>query len=1384
MSAPPACPVASHKIVEGRYEIIDELGAGGFGTVYSAQQLATGQLVAIKVLRWPDHPAGGLDKRIARFRREMQLCAQMHHPNIVRLIDSGSLPQGFLYLVFEFLPGQNLATILANEGRLETQETCYLMLQVLDALACAHAEGVVHRDLKPANIMIVPTGARRNAIVLDFGVGVLAKDLHLPEQLRITATGEALGTPFYAAPEQLQGQPPTARSDLYAWGLVFLECLTGERVIGGSSIAEVVFKQLSPEPIALPDTLVDHPLGYLLARATTKAPAARDVTAHGLLQELEACALAGLSTGTRIHVPVRNGTAGQMDETLVESRLSKAAPPCTVFPFYPSSRQLIEGERRLVTALCSSISISSVDVAAPDFEFIDETVTNLQQTCINIAEHFEGHVVGMLGRQVLVYFGYPATREDDAERAARAALAIVSAIRERSHAVHVEKGVQVEVRLGLHTGLIIARQLQGLAGGLDQVLGTTATIATAVCELAEPFVILVSIESCRLLREKFTLCPTLEAEASETGPIPRFRLEPRATAPTSTSVEITPFVGREREFQILLGCWNRVRAGTGQGLLITGEPGIGKSRLAGELSRKLHSERHTWLECRCARDSANTTYYPMTQLLEQLVDPATEAEPEARLAALRLLLARYGFELAEALPLLSSLLSLPLLEPSPLLQVPPQKQKEMTINLLLSLLFEMAEEQPLVLVVEDLQWADPSTVELLNQLVSEIALARVYAIFSARPEFNTVWSNSAVFHLQLGRLDEVEVERMVLGLAHGHPLPSELVQQIAGRTEGVPLFVEQLVQMMLETGRMMKQGDRYVLVSALSEFDVPSTLWGLFMARLDRLGPAKETAQIAAALGREFGGDLLAAVSPLSASELEEHLGRLMAAELIQLRRRLKHTMYLFKHALIRDAAYESMPKRSRRQVHARIARILEERFPERGRERPELLAQHHAAAEQKREAIGYALRAGQAALQRSAYMEAMAHTRTALGWLDAIKDERRRSELELELNGVLTPALMATQGFASAEFELVLRRSRKLIDELGDNSQLFPTLWALIQYQTMQNHQEEARALAERFLSLAEKTNDPGRQVAVLATLGTNLFTAGRHAEARQCLERALDLYAPEQHHDHALVYGLDSRAYAHATLSSVLWFLGYPDQSWNHAQAALGWARELDHANTLGSTLFGIACVYHYGRRREQLIEITDVLRSLAERYDIPMVSAYGDLLRAWADSDLEGATRSLGRIETLGLKSALSYWRSLAAEIEASLGQYAAAVRRLDDCLLHAAETCVAFYVPELYRLKGEYLLESEPHSTELAELCLRRASALAGEQGAKLVELRATGALARLLKNQGRADEARIRLNEVFSWFSEGFEVFAYVQAAALQRELEVPSKVGPTFREQA
>lgn len=1351
-------------IFQERYEVLAKLSEGGFGEVFQARQLTTGQTVAIKTLRQQHFDYS--ENQLARFRREVKLCATLHHPHIVGLIDFGTTPAGLLYIVFEYVPGRTLGDILASEGNVPVREAVRLMAQVLDALSCAHHAGIIHRDLKPGNIMLMSTGARRNAKVLDFGIGAILPSAGDVDPNRLTGSFEQLGTPAYTAPEQLRGSQPVPASDLYAWGLVLLECLTGQRAVAGRSAAEIIHEQLTLQPIEIPPQLQGHQLGKLLRLVTAKDVVQRKITTDDLLRQLEACDLSGLDLP---HVRAPRVDEPNTMTTRVSGRAAEGAQPSIRTPQLdgfgdtPREDATTSAERRQITAVCCSIEIVGGDADDLDFEDQDTLMRAQQERCRRIAERFNGHVASVLGHQVLICYGYPAARPDDARRAALSSLTLIDELAEESASLVQARGLSIEARIGIHTGLVVAQTLQRASElSLGNVLGNTPAVASRLNALAAPGTVAISEITRRLLGPDFAFEPLhehLQGRGGRSMMIFRLRRPTRATTAPLPSTDQTgvSMVGRDEELALLRQRWHQSRQGMGQLIVVTGEPGIGKSRLIRELLPVIREQPHIRLEARCMPEGQNSPLRPIIELLALHLELHDGMPVEVKRERIEALLVRYHLAPVDYLPLLATLLEIPPGERFPLPQLAPQRQKSMMLDAVVALISVMASAKPVLLGIEDVHWADPTTIELLSLLIEEISTTPICVVVTARPEFSPPWRASSLTQIHLGRLEHDAVQQMVLRITKDKAIPRDLVEQMIRRTDGIPLFVEELTRNILESGALEEHESSYELVGTLSDLDIPPTLRDSLMARLDRLGPAKATAQLAAVIGREFDFELLARISPLDREALRAALNQSVAAEIIYRRRRLEGDLYHFKHALLREIAYESLLKSTRREHHARIAEALEQHWPELASTRPELLAQHYAGAQQIVKAVTHVERAAQLALHRFANVEAMAYMRQALAWLDGLKEQRPRSELELRCNMFLIQALSMLSGAGGQEVEQRIERCQTLVAEIGDQSSGFLVLIMLCMYHQMRAHHEVAAELARRALEQCDADDNPLYRMDALRVLGLVSHYMGNFQEARQYLEQSIALYDSLGGSGFNSIVGFDQKILCQTALSFVLWALGYPDQAMAEVRAIVDSSRERNSLTNFSLAAIFQAGLHHFQGEHELVRQIAREAVDISRRYGGIQGEALGTLFRCWAEHDVSGAETLLAGFSAFGQELGWSYWHSMVAESEAAIGQIDAALARLERCLETALRAKETYYLSELYRLKGEFLCRrGHVDDRRVAEECYQQAIAVAQAQSTRLLELRSTLAYCRLLAESGRQDGAIEQLRTLYGWFSEGFD----------------------------
>ena len=765
---------------------------------------------------------------------------------------------------------------------------------------------------------------------------------------------------------------------------------------------------------------------------------------------------------------------------------------------------------------------------------------------------------------MLVYFGYPAAHEDDAARAIRTGLEIVTALDQ----ARGQFPQPVQVRIGIHTGPVVVGQMGGGSRHEQLALGETPNIAARVQGKAEPDEVVISTATYHLVKGLFVCEDRGQPELRGVStPLTLHRVVKEGEVQSRFQVvvrqELTPLVGREHEYGLLCERWEQVKDGAGQVVLLSGEPGIGKSRLVEQLKETVEHDGVACFELHCSPYAQNSALQPVIEHLQRLLQFAPDETSETKLAKLQQTLGRYRFPQADTLSLLAALLALPHPEGVPPLTMSPLNQKEKTQEALVAWWCEEAEQQAVTYAWEDLHWADPSSLELLTRFLDQVPTTRLLAVLTYRPEFIPPWgSHSYLSQLTLSRLGRSQVETMVEKVTSGKTLPPEVVQQITSKTDGVPLFVEELTKMVVESDLVREVNGHYDLNGPLPPLAIPSTLQDSLMARLDRLATVREIAELGATIGREFRYDLLQAVSPLDEDTLQHGLRQLVDAELVFQNGVPPQAQYLFKHALVQDTAYQSLLKSRRQQLHQQVAQVLEEQFPETAEIQPELVAHHYTEAGLVEQAIPYWQKAGQRAVKRSANVESISHFTTALALLQPLPDTPERSQQELVLHVALGVPLTATKSWAAPEVEQVYLRARELCEQVGDTPELFPTLWGLWAFNCVRAEHKQAHELGEQLLRLAQSRQDPALLVEAHHGLGVTLFCLGELAPARIQLVHGSAFYDSPQHHALAFVYGsLDPGVSCLDYTVLALWILGYPDQALKSSQEARTLAQALSH-------------------------------------------------------------------------------------------------------------------------------------------------------------------------------------------------------------------------------
>jgi class 3 adenylate cyclase/predicted ATPase len=1084
-------------------------------------------------------------------------------------------------------------------------------------------------------------------------------------------------------------------------------------------------------------------------------------------------------------------------ESSVQRLASKDQPP-TPSPQSLAARS--KAERRQLTVMFCDLVGSTALSAQLDPEELRNVVRAYQQASATVIERFGGHIAQYLGDGLLVYFGYPVAHEDDAVRAVRVGLRIIEAMQ----ALNPHQSRLLQVRIGIHTGLVVVGEMGGGSRQEQLALGETPNIAARVQGTANPNEVVISAATYRLVEGLFA-CEDHGQPALKgvTTPLTLYRVVKESEAQSRFEVAVqaglTPLVGREEELALLRRRWEQATDGEGQVVLLSGEAGIGKSRLVQELKDHVAQDSAVRIEFRCSPYHQNSAFYPLIEHVQQVLHFAPSDTPQAKVQKLEHTLARYRFPQSDTVPLLAALLSLPHPEAVSPLTWTPQQQKQKTLDALLQWLFEEAERAAVYTVWEDLHWADPSTLEFLGLCLDQVPTTRMLLLLTFRPEFTPTWaSRSHVSHLVLSRLGRKQTSVIVEQLTGRTALPSEVLRQIVAKTDGVPLFVEELTKSVVETLREQGTGDggqehgkigaaqRGAPVPALG---VPATLQDALMARLDRLGTAKEVAQQGAVVGRELTYEVLRTISPLTEAALQQELTKLVEAELLYQRGRPPQATYLFKHALVQETAYQSLLKSKRQQYHRQIAEVFEARFSETTATQPELVAHHYTQAGLIEQAIPHWQRTGERAVQRSAHIEAINYLTKGLELLQAMPDIPERIQQELILQVLLGGSLMAVKGFASSEMENAYLRAQELCKQQGDSTHLFPALFGLWVFYLARARLQMAREFAMRLLRTAQSMQDSTLLLVAHHALGMTLFFLGEFFRCREYAERGITLYDIQQHRSLAFLYASsDPGVFCQGSAARTLWNLGYPDQALKMAYNALTLAKELAHPYNLASAIHFTAGLHQFRKEEQAVQEQADRLMALSSDQGFPFFLVSGCIYQGWSL-----AIRGRGEEGLTLMHRGLSEWRAMQAELWqpyflALVAETYGMMQRVDEglsmvveALAVADKTGECFYEAELYRLKGALTLQSKSSPREVtgksqtsleaeAEECFWKAIEIARHQQAKSLELRTVMSLSQLWQQQGKQKEAHELLSEIYGWFTEGFDTKDLQEAKALLEKL--------------
>lgn len=1052
----------------------------------------------------------------------------------------------------------------------------------------------------------------------------------------------------------------------------------------------------------------------------------------------------------------------------------------------------VEAEHRHLTVMFCDLVGSTALSSKLDPEELREVIREYQEVSAKVVNRFEGHIAQYLGDGILVYFGYPTAHENDAHRAVSSGLGIIEAIKRMNRRISEQKGISIEVRLGIHTGHVVIGDMGGVGKTEQLALGATPNIAARLEGLADSNSLVISTDTYKLVH-KFFDCEEsgLHELKGISEPMQIYKVHSENSVRSRLTVDQTgidrlPLIGRSSEVTKILGLWNEAKESKSHILLISGEAGVGKSHLLQTITTKIVDDEGWLITHYCSPYHKNTAFYPVIDIIENVVlqfNPDDSA-PD-KISVIEEFLVQFGLDLNELVPLFSQLLSISLDESSYVSSsYSPQQQKQKLMGAFLTIYLQRAREHTLLLVFEDLQYADSTTLELINLLISQEPTSKILTILSFRPEFAPSWGMQAhLIPITLSNLSHNDVSAIVTELTGNISLPQEVVDEIIKKTDGIPLFVEELTKMVLESGLVKKTDNHYELTGPLTSLAIPSTLHDSLVARLDRMSAVKELAQLGATIGREFSFELIKAVSVMEESSVEDGLNKLVNAELLHQRGVPPTAIYQFRHALIQDAASQSLLKTQRQNFHQRIAQTLINQFPELVERKPELIAYHYEHAKIIDNAIVYWTKAGKKAQGRSAFEEALSYLKMGSTLLKSRDLDEKSSLLELELLAIQSPIFTMTEGFASHKGFIAYSRIMELAEQREDHFRLFLALRGLTMYHLFGGKPQDAFDYAQQGLDLAEGFLDTETVVEANRLIGQVCIYTGEFDRSLDSFNKAISLYDPVAHKSLIRMTGADPGIFSLAQSSHVLWYLGYPDQAIERVNQALSQAMDLELPYSQAISSFLFALVYILVGDVTKVHHEANKCISLCEKYGIHMFGSEVKNFLGWSlveqgekDKGLELIKNALSWRREKKIMSGTNIHLTILINIYLELNEYTKGLEVVAEAINVSSKYGDQLSLSEIYRLKGELLLAQVKNGEyESVEFCFQKSLEITRSQNAKSFELKSTMSLARFKQKQNKMQEAYKLLSEIYNWFTEGLETRDLKEAKTLLDQLSSKKK---------
>ncbi|RLD22713.1 MAG: hypothetical protein DRI69_00195 [Bacteroidetes bacterium] len=1021
-----------------------------------------------------------------------------------------------------------------------------------------------------------------------------------------------------------------------------------------------------------------------------------------------------------------------------------------------------------------------------DPEDLRDVIRAYQTTAANVIHKYDGYIAQYLGDGLLVYFGWPKAHENDAERTVLTALEIVQSISTTLNPRLKEKdNIELTVRIGIHTGLVVVGEMGGDGRYENLATGDTVNIAARIENLADPNSIIISEATHKLVYEMFNLqdlgTPSLKCVRTETRVYKVLGTVSQLGASVDDEVKGGPFlVGRDEEIGLLIRRWEQCKRNLGQVVLISGTAGIGKSGLVDYIRAEVQNASFQCIEIRCSSYHQNSAYFPLIMALESAVKIEQSEAEEHKLGKLEHYLNSIGLPLENTFPYLCKLLSIrPGENYDYHKSFAPQKQKQLTSDAIVAWLFKVAQQNPLLAIWEDLHWADPSTLEVVGYVVDQIPTVPMLAVYTFRPQFIPTWrQHSHITPITLNGLELEQIKALIVHWSGQFALPEEVVTHIVDKTDGVPLFIEELTKMLLDSDILRLDGDRYELTGPLNSLSIPDTLQDSLMARLDQLSTAKEIAQLGSVIGREFSYKSIEAIHAGAKKSLESGLEELLSAELLYVRGRIPNATYTFKHALIQDAANNTLLRSKRQSIHLAIADFLESNRNEVGQNQPEIIAHHYTEGHEYEKALQYWLKAGSFARQNSSHSEAIAHAQRGLQIVGKLPDAMMRVDCELNLQLALGTSLIATKSFAFPQVGETYERARILAQEIGDPERMYAVLWGLCSYNITRASHEESKQVGEDMSKLSIKGNE-GIYIVTTIGLGIPLYSLSSFTDSVHHFGLGIPTYSKDHHDMHVRLFGMDMGTFGRSFGSHAAWQAGQIDTSLTWCNEALDIANEVAHPFSRAVSGAYAAMLFQFRRDVPATQQLAASTIALTREQHFSYYLAWGMIIHGWCvgvqGNPLDGQKQienGLIMFRDTGSRRSLPYYMSLLAEVQAISGHVEQAISTIDRAIKEADSINEHWWFSELHRMKGDYLQLTSPSQIEDAISLYQKALDICQKQGALTQSLRAATQLAKLHSGQHQQQKAIDLLKPIYHSFQEGHDTRDLIDAKELLSSLGV------------